>query len=129
MQVSLTIIMMKEGFDMEDCIFCKIIERKIPSTIVYEDDKVLAFNDINPVAPVHVIIIPKTHIANVNELTQDNASVMGDIHLAAKKIAEKLGVADKGYRLINNCGADAGQTVFHLHYHLIAGVKLGAKII
>ncbi len=114
---------------MGDCIFCKIIEKEIPSTIVYEDDKVLAFNDINPVAPVHVIIIPKNHIANVNELTQDNASVIGDIHMAAKKIADKLGIADKGYRLINNCGADAGQTVFHLHYHLIGGVSLGAKIL
>lgn len=106
-----------------------IIDRKIPSTIVYEDDKVLAFNDINPVAPIHVIIIPKEHIANVNELTEENASVLGDIHLAAKKIAAKLGIADKGYRLINNCGADAGQTVFHLHYHLIAGIKMSAKIV
>lgn len=106
-----------------------IIDRKIPSTIVYEDDKVLAFNDINPVAPIHVIIIPKEHIANVNELTEENASVLGDIHLAAKKIAAKLGIADKGYRLINNCGADAGQTVFHLHYHLIGGIKMSAKIV
>ena len=114
---------------MEDCIFCKIIERKIPSTIVYEDDKVLAFKDISPVAPVHVVIVPKQHIANVNALTSENASVLGDIHLAAKKIAEEAGIADKGYRLINNCGADAGQTVFHLHYHLIGGLKLGAKII
>ena len=114
---------------MEHCIFCKIIDRQIPSTIVYEDDKVLAFNDIQPVAPVHVIIIPKVHIANVNELTSENAAVLGDIHLAARKIAEKLGIAEMGYRLINNCGAAAGQTVFHLHYHLIGGVTLGAKII
>lgn len=114
---------------MENCIFCKIISRQIPSTIVYEDDKVLAFNDINPVAPVHVVIVPKVHIANVNDLTPENAAVVADIHLAAKKIAGKLGVADKGYRLINNCGADAGQSVFHLHYHLIGGLKLGAKII
>ena len=114
---------------MENCIFCKIIDRQIPSTIVYEDDKVLAFNDINPVAPVHVIIIPKLHIANVNDLTPENAAMVGDIHLAAKKIAAKLCIADKGYRLINNCGADAGQTVFHLHYHLIGGLKLGVKII
>jgi histidine triad (HIT) family protein len=114
---------------MENCIFCKIIERQIPSTIVYEDDKVLAFKDIHPQAPVHVIIIPKLHIANVNELTPENAAVVGDIHLAAQKIAAKLGIADKGYRLINNCGADAGQTVFHLHYHLLGGVKLGEKIL
>lgn len=101
----------------------------IPSSIVYEDDNVLAFKDINPVAPVHVVIVPKQHIANVNELTPENAPVLGKIHLAAKKIAENAGIADKGYRLINNCGADAGQTVFHLHYHLIGGIKLGAKII
>jgi len=114
---------------MENCVFCKIIDRQIPSTIVYEDEKVLAFNDINPVAPVHVVIVPKVHIASVNELTAGNAAIVGDIHLAAQKIAAKLGIADKGYRLINNCGADAGQTVFHLHYHLIGGLKLGAKII
>lgn len=114
---------------MENCIFCKIIDRQIPSTIVYEDDKVLAFNDINPVAPVHIIIIPKVHIANVNDLTAENAAVVGDIHLAAQKIAAELDIADKGYRLINNCGADAGQTVFHLHYHLIGGLKLGMRII
>ncbi len=114
---------------MEDCIFCRIIEREIPSTIVYEDDKVMAFNDINPVAPVHVVIIPKVHIANVNALTPENAAVVADIHLAARKIAEKLGIADKGYRLINNCGEEAGQSVFHLHYHLIGGKKLGTKIL
>ena len=119
----------KEGFGMEDCIFCRIIEREIPSTIVYEDDKVMAFNDINPVAPVHVVIIPKVHIANVNALTPENAAVVADIHLAARKIAEKLGIADKGYRLINNCGEEAGQSVFHLHYHLIGGKKLGTKIL
>lgn len=114
---------------MEDCIFCKIINREIPSTIVYEDDKVIAFNDIKPVAPVHVIIIPKQHIANVNALTEENAMAVAYVHLAAAKIAAKLGIADKGYRLINNCGADAGQTVFHLHYHLIGGLTLGPKII
>ena len=89
----------------------------------------MAFYDINPVTPVHVIIIPKLHIANVNELTEDNSYVMADIHLAAQKIADKLGIAKEGYRLINNCGEDAGQTVFHLHYHLLGGRRLGAKII
>ncbi|MGI6669087.1 MAG: histidine triad nucleotide-binding protein [Acetivibrionales bacterium] len=114
---------------MDDCIFCKIIARELPSTIVYENDKVMAFKDINPVAPIHVIIVPKLHITSVNELTAENATVLGDIHLAAKEIASKLGIADKGYRLINNCGADAGQTVFHLHYHLLGGRKLGSKIL
>lgn len=114
---------------MEDCIFCKIVNRQIPSTVVYENDKVLAFNDINPVAPVHVVIIPKEHIADVRALNPENASAVADIHLAAAEIAKKLGIADRGFRLINNCGRDAGQTVFHLHYHLIGGVALGPKIL
>jgi len=114
---------------MDNCIFCKIVKGEIPSTKVYEDEKVLAFKDINPVAPVHIIIIPKLHIANVNEITPENAYLLGDIHLAARKIAEDLGIAKEGYRLINNCGENAGQTVFHLHYHLIGGLKLGTTII
>jgi histidine triad (HIT) family protein len=114
---------------MENCIFCKIINKEIPSTIVYEDDKVIAFNDINPEAPVHVLIVPKKHIGSANELDESNVNLIGDVHLAAKKIAEKLEVAQTGYRLINNCGADAGQTVFHIHYHLVGGRKLGTKIL
>jgi histidine triad (HIT) family protein len=96
---------------------------------VYEDDKVLAFKDINPVAPVHVLIIPKVHIANLKEMDSKNEEYLIDIHRAANKVAELLGIADKGYRLISNCGADAGQTVFHLHYHVIGGIELGAKLI
>lgn len=114
---------------MSDCLFCKIIKGEIPSSKVYEDEKVYAFKDIHPVAPVHVLITPKEHIDSVNELTADNAAVMADIHLAAKKIATEMGIEDKGYRLINNCGENAGQTVKHLHYHLIGGKVLGAKII
>lgn len=114
---------------MENCIFCKIVKGEIPSTIVYEDEKVLAFKDINPVAPVHVLIIPKVHVKNVMELDGENGDMVKDIHLAAKKIAEELGLADNGFRLLTNCGEGAGQTVFHLHYHLIGGVKLGPKII
>lgn len=114
---------------MENCIFCKIIKKEIPSTIVYEDEKVLAFKDINPVAPVHVLIIPKLHIKNVMELDEQNAKILEDIHLAAKKIASEMGLSEKGFRLITNCGEEAGQTVFHLHYHLIGGKILGPKII
>lgn len=114
---------------MDNCIFCKIVKKELPSTIVYEDDKVLAFNDINPVAPVHVLIIPKVHIKNVMELDEQNVDVIKDIHRAAKKIAVKLGIGDKGFRLITNCGEDAGQTVFHLHYHLVGGEKFGPNII
>ncbi len=115
--------------NVENCIFCKIARKELPSTIVYEDDKVIAFNDINPVAPVHVLIIPKIHIKNVMELDEQNADIMKDIHLAAKNIAVKLGIDEKGFRLINNCGEEAGQTVFHLHYHLIGGKKLGQGLI
>jgi Diadenosine tetraphosphate (Ap4A) hydrolase and other HIT family hydrolases len=114
---------------MENCIFCKIVNRRIPAAVVYEDDRVIAFNDINPVAPVHVIIIPKAHIASANDLTAANAGILPDVFLAAQKIAEKLGIASKGYRLINNCGTDAGQTVFHIHFHLLGGIVLGPKII
>ena len=114
---------------MENCIFCKIIKGEIPATLVYEDDKVIAFKDIQPVAPVHVLIVPREHIANVNAINEDNASCLIDIHKAAQKIARDLGIADTGFRIINNCGADAGQTVLHLHYHLIGGTHLGPKLI
>ncbi|NLL04364.1 MAG: histidine triad nucleotide-binding protein [Clostridiaceae bacterium] len=114
---------------MDNCIFCKIIKREIPSEIVYEDEKILAFKDINPVAPVHVLIIPKVHVRNVMEIDHQNADILKDIHLAAKQIALKVGLGDKGFRLITNCGEEAGQTVFHLHYHLIGGKELGPKII
>jgi len=114
---------------MSNCIFCKIINKEIPSSIVYEDEKVIAFKDIKPVAPVHILIVPKEHIPSVNELTEENASVLADIHLAAGKIAASMGISKDGYRLINNCGANAGQTVYHLHYHLIGGVFLGEKLV
>lgn len=114
---------------MNNCIFCKIVNGEIPSAIVYEDETVLAFKDINPAAPVHVLIIPKKHIASLKEITVENIKILADIHLAAKKIAQELGIYDKGFRLINNCGEDAGQTVFHLHYHLIGGTNLGPKIL
>lgn len=114
---------------MADCIFCKIINKEIDSKIIYEDDDVIAFNDIQPVAPVHILIVPKTHIESMNEINKDNSNALVNMHLAAIQIAKKLGVAEKGYRLINNCGAGAGQTVMHLHYHLIAGINMGEKII
>ncbi|MCX7842407.1 MAG: histidine triad nucleotide-binding protein [Clostridia bacterium] len=110
---------------MENCIFCKIIKGEIPSTVVYEDDMVFAFNDINPIAPVHVLIIPKNHMSSVMEINLSNENYIAEIHKAANKIAEKLGIAESGFRLITNCGKDAGQTVFHLHYHLLGGKVLG----
>ena len=114
---------------MEDCIFCKIINGDIPSTVVYEDEGVMAFKDISPQAPIHVVIIPKKHISNITELNEENADCIKDIHFAANKVAIKLGISKSGFRLINNCGLDAGQTVFHLHYHLLGGKNLGIKLL
>ena len=110
---------------MEDCLFCKIVAGDIPSTKVYEDDRVYAFNDIEPQAPIHIIIVPKMHISSSNELTDDNAEVIGHIFAVAAKIAKEKGFAEKGWRIVNNCGEDGGQTVGHIHFHLLAGRNLG----
>ena len=111
-----------------DCVFCEIIKGNIPSTKVYEDEYVVAFNDLNPQTPVHVLIVPKKHIASAFDLEQEDAELVGRVFLAAKEIAKKLGL-DNGFRIINNCGEDAGQTVKHLHFHLLGGKTLGEKII
>ena len=107
-----------------DCLFCKIIAGEIPSTKVYEDDDVYAFRDINPIAPVHVLIIPKKHISGASEINADNSAVVAKIFEAAAKIAKQEGCPDS-FRVVTNCGEDAGQTVHHLHFHLLAGVKMG----
>lgn len=109
---------------MEDCIFCKIVNRQIPSRIVYEDDSILAFHDIDPKAPVHVLVIPKQHISSTNEVTQENSRVIAHIFATLPKIAEQLGIRDGGYRVVVNCGKDAGQAVNHLHYHVLGGRSL-----
>ncbi len=109
---------------MADCLFCKIVKGEIPSTKVYEDEKVYAFNDVSPEAPVHVLIVPKEHIASANDLSEENISIVSDIMLAAKKIAEEKGISEKGYRIVNNCGEDGGQSVKHLHFHLLGGRSL-----
>ena len=109
---------------MEDCIFCKIIAGEIPSEKIYEDDAVYAFADINPVAPVHILIIPKTHISYINEINEENSGVIAKIYEAAAKIAAEQGRAQDGYRLVTNCGASAGQTVPHIHFHLLGGRDL-----
>lgn len=113
---------------MDDCIFCKIIKGEIPSTKVYEDDKVLAFNDINPEAPVHVLIIPKCHIQSVNDINEKNADIISHIFVVINKLVNELGISESGYRIINNAGKDGGQTVPHLHFHLIGKRKLGLKL-
>ncbi len=109
---------------MENCIFCSIIEGKIPSQKVYENEHVFAFKDINPEAPIHVLIIPKLHISSLNELQEENIDVISHVYSAAKKIAKELGVSDSGYRVVSNCGKDAGQTVYHIHFHLLGGRSL-----
>ncbi len=107
-----------------DCLFCKIINGDIPSAKVYEDELVYAFRDIEPQAPVHILIIPKEHIASANELTEENASIVGHIFAVAAKIAKAEGIAEGGYRIVNNCGEDGGQTVKHLHFHMLGGRSL-----
>ena len=106
---------------MDNCIFCKIVNGEIPSKKVYEDDSVAAFYDIEPQAPVHVLIIPKAHFASTLDLGADTAQVVGNMVLAANKIAKELGVDESGFRLVMNMGRDAGQTVPHLHMHLMGG--------
>lgn len=113
----------------DDCLFCKIIKGEIPSTKVYEDENVLAFRDINPVAPVHVLIIPKVHIENTNEINSENSKYITAIYEKMGDIAKEAGVFETGYRIICNCGEDAGQEVKHLHFHMIGGTKLGLKIV
>lgn len=110
---------------MADCIFCGIIEGKIPSKKVYEDDRVLAFHDIAPQAPVHVLIIPKKHIPTMNDVTEEDDQLIADVFAAARKIARELGIEDSGYRLVNNVNGDGGQVVYHLHVHVLGGQKLG----
>lgn len=110
---------------MSDCIFCKIANGEIPSEFVYEDELVAAFNDISPVAPVHILIVPKAHIESALELDDSNKDIVGHIYAVAAKIARDKGFADNGFRVINNCGRDGGQTVMHLHFHLLAGKELG----
>lgn len=110
---------------MSDCIFCRIINGEIPSKVVYEDDEMFAFEDINPLAPVHILLIPKKHIATMADATAEDASVLGRILIKAKEIAEEKGLAENGYRIVNNCKAHGGQEVFHIHFHLLGGEKLG----
>jgi histidine triad (HIT) family protein len=109
---------------MADCLFCKIRDGEIPGDRVYEDDDVIAFRDVNPQAPTHVLVIPRKHIATTNDLEDADAAVVGRMMLAAKKIAADEGFAEQGYRLVLNCNEGAGQTVFHIHMHLLGGRRL-----
>ncbi len=110
---------------MSDCLFCKIASGEIPSTKVYEDEKVYAFLDIDPQAPKHIIVITKEHISSANEISDDNASVIGHIFAVIARLAKEQGFDKEGYRIVNNCGENGGQTVGHIHFHVLAGRLLG----
>jgi len=110
---------------MSDCLFCRIIKREIPASIVYEDDHVLAFNDINPQAPTHVLLVPKRHIASLNDLQPGDDQIAGEIVRRAAAIAKEHGLAERGFRTVFNTNREAGQTVFHIHLHLLGGRAMG----
>lgn len=112
----------------KECIFCRIVAGEVPSDIVFQDENFLAFRDISPQAPVHVLIIPKTHIASLVELTDGQQELVGRLIIIAKNLAEKEGIAGTGYRLVINCGPEGGQMVSHLHLHLIGGRRLADKL-
>ena len=112
---------------MENCLFCKIVAGQIPSTKVYEDDCVLAFRGINPLAPVHVLVIPKTHIADTNGITAENSALIAHIFEVIPRIAEAEGLVN-GYRVVSNCGPDSGQMVPHLHFHILGGKPLAVEL-
>jgi histidine triad (HIT) family protein len=113
---------------MSDCIFCKIVSGEIPCSLVYQDDLVMAFKDINPLAPVHILVIPKHHIESAQDINEGNSQVIGYIFEKIPGIAEKAGIAESGYRIITNIGKDGGQLVPHLHFHILGGRKLESAL-
>lgn len=112
-----------------DCLFCKIVNKEFGAEVIYENDYVTAFKDIHPVAPVHVLIVPKIHITSMNDVNSDNANYIAEIYKAVPEIAKICGVNEKGFRVICNCGEDGGQVIHHIHFHLIGGKHLGPKIV
>lgn len=109
-------------------IFTKIINREIPANIVYENDKVIAFKDINPAAPIHILVVPKREIATINDIQAEDRELIGEMYLAIGKIVKDLGIDKEGYRIITNCNEFGGQEVFHLHFHILGGKRLGALL-
>lgn len=109
---------------MENCIFCKIVKGEIPSKKVYEDELILVFKDISPEAPTHVLIIPKKHIKSLNDLNENDANIIAHIYIKLKELAQQLGIKENGYRIVSNCGEHGGQTVEHIHFHLLGGRSL-----
>jgi len=113
---------------VEKCLFCRIATGELPSDVVYKDEEFLAFRDINPQAPIHIIIIPKAHIASLRELTNQQQRLIGRLIILATKLAQKEGIAESGYRLAVNCGTEGGQVIPHLHFHLIGGKRLSGQL-
>ncbi|WP_248341834.1 histidine triad nucleotide-binding protein [Anaeromyxobacter paludicola] len=110
---------------MSDCLFCKIAAKQLPAKLVHEDPDTVAFEDINPQAPTHVVVVPRKHVATLNDLAPEDEAVVGKLHRVAAKIAKERGLAERGWRAVMNCNRDAGQTVFHLHLHLLGGRAFG----
>jgi histidine triad (HIT) family protein len=110
---------------MSDCLFCRIVQKTIPAKIVYEDDRTLAFDDINPQAPVHTLIIPKQHVSAVQDCRDQDRDLLAQLLITCANVAKQKGLVDSGYRIVTNTGSDAGQTVFHLHLHILGGRHLG----
>ena len=117
-----------QGGRSMECIFCKIVAGQIPSDVVYTDDRVIAFHDINPMAPVHLLIIPREHIASLNDITEHQLPLVGHMVMVAKQLAKQQGIATKGYRVVINCGPQGGQVVQHLHMHLLGGRELSGGL-
>ncbi len=109
---------------MEDCIFCKIINKEIPASMVFEDEKMIAFNDMNPQAPIHILLIPREHFASLNDIPEEKKNILSHLMLKARQIAQEKGIAEKGYRIVLNTAKDSGQEVFHIHLHLLGGRRM-----
>jgi histidine triad (HIT) family protein len=105
----------------DDCLFCKIIAGELPATIIYQDEKVMAFRDLYPKAPTHILIVPRKHLATLNDMQEGDKELMGHIAYVAKQLAKELGISESGYRILMNCNGDGGQVVFHIHMHLLGG--------
>jgi histidine triad (HIT) family protein len=109
---------------MESCLFCKIINKEIPASMVFEDEKMIAFNDINPQAPIHILLIPREHFSSLNEIPEEKKNILSHLLLKARQIAQEKEIAEKGYRIVLNTARDSGQEVFHIHFHLLGGRRM-----
>ncbi len=109
---------------MEDCIFCKIINKEIQASMVFEDEKIIAFNDINPQAPIHILLVPREHFSSLNEIPEEKKNILSHLLLKARQIAQEKGIAEKGYRIVLNTARDSGQEVLHIHFHLFGGRRM-----